>query len=229
MSMSSRKGRTLFEVVEAGFRFGGPAGGGEWLFRDVSFAIEAGAVVALMGPSGCGKTTLLHGLSGIGHLSEGQGVLDGIQISNLPQRKVRKNLRESVSMIFQDHLLIPGLSLLENVELSWSMAGRPSGALPGEMLDRLAVGGERNSLPEAVSGGQAQRAAIARALAAEPRILFADEPTGSLDEGNASRAIKEITERVRSSQAHGLIVTHDAAIADLCDRTILLGGGSING
>ena len=204
-------------------------GGGEWLFRDVDFSIANGEVVALMGPSGAGKTTLLHGLGGIRRLSEGRSELDGVQISGVPKRKVRKHLRESVSIIFQYHLLIPGLSLLENVELTWSLAGNPKEISPNIVLDNLGIGNERDSLPEAVSGGQAQRAAIARALASGPKLLLADEPTGSLDEQNAHRAFDQITTWCRSHDGHGLVVTHDSSIAKLCDRIVRLDGGTING
>lgn len=218
----------MFEVINAGFQLTSP-NQKEWLFRDVNFSVGNGEVVALMGPSGVGKTTLLHGLSGIGRLSEGKSLLDGSQVSSLPKRKVRKHLRESISIVFQDHLLIPGLSLLENAELSWALAGKPKNVIPNAILDDLAIEEERNSLPENVSGGQAQRAAIARALASGPSLLFADEPTGSLDKQNARRAFDVIASWCRASGGHGLIVTHDPAIAALCDRSIRLEGGTVNG
>lgn len=218
----------MFEVVDAGFQFKLP-NRNDWLFRNVNFSIANGEVIALMGPSGSGKTTMLHGLAGIGRLSEGTSLLDGVQLSRLPKRKVRKHLRQSVSIIFQEHLLIPGLSLLENTELSWSLAGKPKGISPIALLDSLAIGKERNSLPEAVSGGQAQRAAIARALASGPKLLLADEPTGSLDEKNAQRAFEAITTWCRSYGGHALIVTHDPAMAKLCDRIVHLNDRTING
>ncbi len=218
----------MFEVIDAGFQFT-VQNRKDWLFRNVNFSIANGEVVALMGPSGSGKTTLLNGLAGIGRLSEGKSVLDGIQISGLPKRKVRKHLRDSVSIVFQDHLLIPGLNLLENAELSWALSGKPKGISPKTVLDSLAIGTERNSLPEEVSGGQAQRAAIARALASGPKLLFADEPTGSLDEKNAHRAFGKIKNWCGSQGGHGLIVTHDPVIAKLCDRIVRLDGGTING
>lgn len=217
----------ICEVLGAGFQFDN-AERRDWLFRDIDFQIPEGECVALMGPSGTGKTTLLHGLAGIAQLSEGTSKLNGTQISGISQREVRKHLRESVAIIFQEHLLIPSLILFENVELSWALAGKPKNITPTTVLDRLAIGDERDSLPEAVSGGQAQRVAIARALAGGPKLLFADEPTGSLDEDNARRAMGEITDWCSAQDAHALIVTHDPGIAELCDRIVRLDEGTIN-
>ncbi|MBP3089082.1 ATP-binding cassette domain-containing protein [Corynebacterium sp. sy017] len=217
----------MFEVINAGIRFS-DQNNRNWLFRNVNFTISEGEIVALMGPSGIGKTTLIQGIAGLRPLTEGYSILDGKKISGVPQRQVRKHLRKHISMVFQNHLLVPGLTLLENIELSWALAGHPGGYSPEEVLDSLRIGSERYSLPESVSGGQSQRAAVARALVSNPKLLLADEPTGALDTENAQRAFDEIFSMCRLQHSHVLIVTHDPNIAQKCDRIIRLESGVIH-
>lgn len=218
----------MFEVKDAGFRgnrkFGGSSG---WLFRNVNFVIHPGEVVALMGASGSGKSTLLNGVSGLGKLDEGAGVLDGVKLSGVSQRVLRKNLRSNMSIVFQQHHLIPGLTLLQNVELSWCLSGRKGELTPTEVLDELGIGEERYSLPESVSGGQAQRAAIARSLVTGSQLVFADEPTGSLDIENAQAVMVQMKSLCQQRGGHALVVTHDHDIAATCDRILVLAEGTI--
>ena len=205
-----------------------------WLFKNVTFDVHAGEMVALMGQSGSGKSTLLNCMSGLAPADEGTCQVDGHMLSNVSKRHLRRNLRNHVSLIFQDHHLIPGLTLLQNVQLARSLSDTPATnatpqqLTPDEALDRLGIGVERNSLPESVSGGQAQRSAIARSLVTSAQVIFADEPTGALDGENISKVLTEMRRACHEMKTHMVVVTHDHAVAAACDRTLLLEGGTVH-
>ena len=203
-----------------------------WLFKNVTFDVQAGEMVALMGQSGSGKSTLLNCMSGLAPADEGTCQVDGHMLSNVSKRHLRRNLRNHVSLIFQDHHLIPGLTLLQNVQLARSLSAAtnatPQQLTPDEALDRLGIGLERNSLPESVSGGQAQRAAIARSLVTSAQVIFADEPTGALDGENIGKVLTEMRRACHEMKTHMVVVTHDHAVATACDRTLLLEGGTVH-
>ncbi|GAA1423296.1 ABC transporter ATP-binding protein [Corynebacterium durum] len=205
-----------------------------WLFKNVTLDVHAGEMVALMGQSGSGKSTLLNCMSGLAPADEGTCQVDGNMLSNVSKRHLRRNLRNHVSLIFQDHHLIPGLTLLQNVQLARSLSdatatnAQPQQLTPDEALDRLGIGPERNSLPESVSGGQAQRAAIARSLVTSAQVIFADEPTGALDGENIGKVLTEMRRACHEMKTHMVVVTHDHAVAAACDRTLLLEGGTVH-
>ena len=207
-----------------------------WLFNNVTFDVHAGEMVALMGKSGSGKSTLLGSMSGLVPADEGSCQVDGHMLSNVNKRQLRRNLRNHVSLIFQDHHLIPGLTLLQNVQLARSLSDKATSETnassqqltPDEALDRLGIGAERDSLPESVSGGQAQRAAIARSLVTSAQVIFADEPTGALDGENIGKVLTEMRRACHELNTHMVVVTHDHAVAAACDRTLLLEGGGVH-
>lgn len=190
-------------------------------------------MVALMGQSGSGKSTLLGCMSGLIPADEGTCQVDGHVLSNVSKRHLRRNLRSHVPLIFQDHHLIPGLTLLQNVQLARSLSNTTTPSqqqqlTPGEALDRLGIGPERHSLPEMVLGGQAQRAAIARSLVTSAQVIFADEPTGALDGENIGKALTEMRRACHELNTHMVVVTHDHAVAAACYRTLLLEGGGVH-
>lgn len=198
-----------------------------WLFRDVNLTVSAGEMVAIMGKSGVGKTTLLSSLCGLLPINDGKCTVDGVRLTNVGKRRVRQNLRESVALVFQSPHLVPGLTLLQNVQLAWSISGKRSPFSPAEVLDRLDIGEERNYLPESVSGGQAQRAAIARSLVTPSKVILADEPTAALDSGNVGNALSELTKACSESGKCVVLVTHNFAIASHCERVFHLEGGKL--
>lgn len=187
--------------------------------RGVSLTLERGEQAALMGPSGCGKSTLLNLLGALDHADSGSIRLEGRLLEEL--RPYHHYRRETVGFVFQFHHLIPALSLLENValplaplRLKRSECRRRAAAL----LDQMGLSERRDFQPADVSGGERQRAAIARALINEPALVLADEPTGSLDSVTGEQVMRFLLDHARQRQATVLIATHNAVIAGLAQR-----------
>jgi putative ABC transport system ATP-binding protein len=227
-------------VVDAiGLRksYDGPAGPVEAL-RGVDLAIDRGEVVAIMGPSGSGKTTLLNCLAGLDSITSGTVTIVGQDLAGLSDRELTRLRAHSMGFVFQDYNLLPLLTALENVELPLLAAGlRPRQARGRAVESLMAVSmGERQAhRPGELSGGQRQRVAIARALAAEPAIVWADEPTGALDTVTSGEVIDLMLDLNREHQltfvwvthsrevavrAHRIITMRDGRIADLVDATV---------
>jgi putative ABC transport system ATP-binding protein len=179
--------------------------------------IEAGTSLAVVGPSGSGKSTLLALLAGLATPSRGSVVVGGTTISALPEQERVRFRREEVGMIYQVDNLLPHLTLEENVALPLAIARR-DGDDPVMLLRRLGIGDLTQRFPDQVSGGQRQRAAVARAIVGRPSLLLADEPTGALDDRNAEAVIELLMEAHRRGGATLVIVTHDPAVAALADR-----------
>lgn len=193
--------------------------------RGASVRVEAGEIVALRGPSGSGKSTLLHCLAGILRPDSGSVTYDGRRIHEISERARSALRRDAFGFVFQSGMLVPDLPLRENVMLPLLLTGarrREAGPQVDAWLERLGLLACADRLPAAVSGGQAQRAALARALIHRPRVVFADEPTGALD-SEASRLVVELlTSLVREHDAALVLVTHDAAVAAHADREVEL-------
>jgi putative ABC transport system ATP-binding protein len=198
------------------------------VLRDVSFDIPAGAFVAIVGPSGSGKTTLLGLLAGLDTPSRGAVVLDGADLTRLDE-DARARLRgEKVGFVFQSFQLIQTLTALENVQVPLELRGESHAAERAtELLQRVGLGDRLDHFPTQLSGGEQQRVAIARAFVNQPRILFADEPTGNLDSDTGARIVELLESINRESGATIILVTHDAALAARAQRVIRLSDGRV--
>jgi putative ABC transport system ATP-binding protein len=186
--------------------------------------------LAVMGPSGCGKTTLLHLLAGILTPTSGTVHHEGTDLASLGDRRRTRLRRSDFGFVFQDGQLLPELTALENVILPRMLGGtsrRAASAEAASWLDRLGLSGMHDRRPTQLSGGQAQRVAIARALAGRPSVVFADEPTGALDQGTGQAVLQILVESCRESGAGLVMVTHDASVAGACRRTVTMQDGRI--
>ena len=198
------------------------------ILDDINLSIEAGERVALLGVSGSGKTTLLGLLAGLDVASSGQVFLDGTELGALDEDG-RAALRAGrVGFVFQNFQLLPGLTALENVLLPLELAGtaRPR-PIAREWLARVGLAERMAHHPRQLSGGEQQRVAIARAFAASPTILFADEPTGNLDQRTGAHIIELLFEINREQGTTLVMATHDDALAGRCDRRLHLEAGRL--
>lgn len=200
--------------------------------RGIDLEVQRGEVLAVMGPSGSGKSTLVHLLAGVLAPDTGSVSLDGTELTTLSADARAKLRLERIGFVFQFGQLLPDLSALDNVALPLLMqgVGRRSArkrAMAG--LDRLGLAGQANKVPGDMSGGQAQRVAISRALVTEPAVLFADEPTGSLDSMSAENVLGAMLDVVREAGTTVVLITHDARTAAYADREIVVRDGRISG
>jgi putative ABC transport system ATP-binding protein len=195
----------------------------------VSFEIAPGEMVALVGPSGCGKSTLLNLIGCIDLPTTGDIYLDGRSTSDLDDDALTSLRRDCVGTIFQFFNLLPALTVGENVGLPLVLQRRPSAEIAERVAAVLAAVGipeKANAYPAQISGGQMQRAAIARAIVHRPAVVLADEPTGNLDSHNGENVLRLLRELASSGQTI-VMATHAADAAAICDRTIRLADGRI--
>ncbi|MBW8763653.1 MAG: ABC transporter ATP-binding protein [Microbacterium sp.] len=195
------------------------------VLRDVDVHVARGEMVSIVGPSGSGKSTLMYCLAGLERADAGEIELDSTRIERMPQRRLAKLRRDRIGFVFQSYNLIPSLSAAENVALPARLARRRS---PDTAAALTAVGlsGHGSKRPGQLSGGQQQRVAIARVLAAQPEIVFADEPTGALDTATGAQVLDLL--RAHASGRNGVIlVTHDLEAAARADRTVVLRDGAV--
>jgi putative ABC transport system ATP-binding protein len=196
----------------------------------VSISMQQGEIVAVMGPSGSGKSTLLHCLAGILRPDHGEVWFEGERIDSLSEGPRTKLRRSAFGFVFQLGQLVSELDLLENVALPLLLAGRPRKdalTLSEGWLRRLGVEDVADQRPGEVSAGQAQRAAVARALIHEPRVAFADEPTGALDSFAGEQVMELLVSTSKEQGASVLIVTHDVRIAAYADREVIVRDGRV--
>lgn len=207
--------RTAAEPVEA--------------LKDLTVSIHRGEFLAVMGPSGSGKTTFLNCLSGLDEIDGGTVLVDGHDVHKMSDHKRSRLRAESMGFIFQAFNLIPVFTAAENVELPLLLAGRAPGEArkkAEETLERVGLGHRKSHRPNELSGGEQQRVTIARALAGQPSIVWADEPTGNLDTETAG----SIMDLLRELNGEGLtlvLVTHDPAIGAMAQRVIRMRDGEI--
>ena len=190
--------------------------------RDLSVTIGAGELVAICGPSGCGKSTLLHILGCVDAPSQGQVLVDGVDVGALGDAGRSAIRLSKIGFVFQRFFLLPMLTAAENVELPQAEAGTARSERrqrTRELLDYVGLAHRADHRPSQLSGGEAQRVAIARALANRPRLLLADEPTGELDQ-KTGQQIVSLFERVHADGTTVVVVTHDPAIAARAPRVL---------
>lgn len=196
----------------------------------VDLQIARADSLAVMGPSGCGKTTLLHVLAGILQPTTGSVHYDGRDLATLSDAQRTRLRRSAFGFVFQDGRLLPELSALENVILPRMLGGTSRRAATAEArtwLDRLGIADLADRRPGQISGGQAQRVAIARALAGQPSVVFADEPTGALDQATGQSVLQVLVDACQISGASLVMVTHDPSVASACSRTVAMRDGRI--
>jgi putative ABC transport system ATP-binding protein len=198
--------------------------------RGVNVSLEVGEMVAIMGPSGCGKTTLLNVLSGIDVPSAGNVVVNGQPLFGISDNERTIMRSHYLGFIFQDFNLLPVLSAVENVELPLLLLGNSAGEARQRAQQALAdvgLGDRSQHRPAELSGGQQQRVAVARAIVHRPAVVLCDEPTGNLD-SRTSAEVLDLLKRINTEhKTTFLIVTHDAGIAELCDRVLRMEDGII--
>jgi putative ABC transport system ATP-binding protein len=200
------------------------------VFDALTFGVEKGETVALLGASGSGKTTLLNLISGIDTPDAGQVLLDGVDVHALgePDRTLLR--RRQIGFVFQFFNLIPTLTAGENVALPLELLGSDDHTArerADALLGQVGLGGLGMRYPETLSGGEQQRAAIARALVHEPAVLLADEPTGNLDEDTGRLIIDLLTDLARQQGTTLLLVTHSMQVAQAADRVLRLSHGHV--
>ena len=196
--------------------------------QGIDVAIRRGEIVAVMGASGCGKTTFLNCFSGLDDITKGQVTLEGVDIHAMKDRDRSGYRAKRSGFVFQSYNLLPILSAVENVEMPLLIAGvPPKEARPRatKVLEELGLGDRLTHRPSELSGGQQQRVSLARALVGRPAIVWADEPTGNLDEEGSRQVTGLLRQLNKEYHQTIVVVTHDAAVAAGCDRTLRMRDG----
>lgn len=200
--------------------------------RGASVAVSQGEILAVMGPSGSGKSTLLHCLAGIFTPDRGEVWFDGRRLDALSEAERTKLRRTAFGFVFQFGQLVPELTAADNVALPLLLnrvRRRAAYKTAGAWLDRLGIAGKGANRTGELSGGEAQRVAVARALALAPKVIFADEPTGSLDSLTGEKVMDMLTGLAREAGTTVVIVTHDARVAAHADRVVMVRDGLVSG
>lgn len=199
------------------------------VLKGVSLVIESGEFVAIMGKSGAGKSTLMYQLSLLDHPTSGEITIDGNNVTDLNHDARTAFRLEKLGYIFQDYALIPELTAIENVIVPLLMQGKSDDealAIARTSLEKIGLGHRENNLPSQLSGGEQQRVSIARAVAHNPKILFADEPTANLD-NVSSEAVMEIFRELHKQGQTIVMVTHEKEYTSYCDRVIYISDGQV--
>jgi len=199
------------------------------ILKGISFTINAGESVAIMGTSGAGKSTLMGLLAGLDQPTSGSITLLDATISALDDEQRAKIRSESIGFVFQNFLLIPSLTALQNVTLPMVLRGneddKSNNLKAKALLKEVGLAGRETHLPTQLSGGEQQRVALARAFVTQPKVLFADEPTGNLDQKTAAHIIELLFAMNKEQGTTLILVTHDADLAQRCQRTLIINDG----
>lgn len=194
----------------------------------VSFDVAPGQTLAIVGPSGSGKTTLLSTMTGLEEPSSGELKILENDIVKMAEKELSLFRAQNIGIIFQQFHLMPQLTAIENVSLPLEILGqRGTFERAARALEQVGLSGRESHLPQQLSGGECQRVAIARAIVGEPKILFADEPSGNLDQDTGEQVMQLIFDLVQKNGMTLVLVTHDRALADRCQKTIELKGGRL--
>ncbi|MFZ9004966.1 MAG: ABC transporter ATP-binding protein [Robiginitalea sp.] len=205
------------------------SGGSELtVLEDISFSVPSGTSYAIVGPSGSGKTTLLGLCAGLDTPNSGNVELCGADLGSLSEDERALLRNRQVGFIFQNFQLLPTLTALENVSVPLELQGeRRAVELARELLAKVGLSDRGHHYPSQLSGGEQQRVALARAFANRPKVLFADEPTGNLDEETGRRVVNLLFDLNQEAGTTLVIVTHDMELARRCDRLLRLKGGKV--
>ena len=199
------------------------------ILNDVNLSIKEGESLAIIGVSGSGKSTLLGLLAGLDTPTQGKVILDGTDLSEHDEDGRAKIRAQSVGFVFQSFHLLPGLTALENASLALELTDNDNAMNQAkEKLEQVGLAERLHHYPNQLSGGEQQRVAIARAFAGNPKILFADEPTGNLDQKTAQRIIDLLFKMNKENGTTLVMVTHDNQIANHCDRQVVISGGQLS-
>ena len=221
---------TALQAVDLTKVFVGGDGGLLTVLDGVSLQVERGEMVAIVGASGAGKSTLLHLLGALDRPTRGSVSVAGTRLDGLGEERLAALRNESIGFVFQFHHLLRDFSAIENVMIPMRIAGRNAALArrrAEELLDRVGLGGRMTHRPSQLSGGEQQRTAVARALALDPAILLADEPSGNLDHANAERLHDLFDELSRDLEIAMVIATHNRSLAARADRVLTLEDGKL--
>ncbi|MFR6017829.1 MAG: ABC transporter ATP-binding protein [Paraclostridium sordellii] len=193
--------------------------------NDINFEINKGEFVVIVGKSGSGKSTLLNIMAGLEKLTNGDVIIDNINISELDEKQKSLLRKEKIGLIFQSYNLIPVLTVEENIKLPTINTDNKDDKYINELMELLSIKDRKNHLPNQLSGGQQQRVAIGRALVNKPAIIFADEPTGNLDTKTESEVLSLLKESQKKFNQTIIMITHNVDIAKYADRVIKIEDG----
>ena len=213
-----------FENVEREYHVGGHT---IKAVDGISFSIKKGTVNVVLGQSGAGKTTVLNLVGGMDSPTKGRIIVDNQEISNMSEHELTTYRRNKIGFVFQFYNLVPNLTVLENVQLAKEICNDSLDSR--EMLIKVGLENRLENFPSQISGGEQQRVSIARALAKNPQILLCDEPTGALDSATGQKVLRLICDVAYSMWKTVIIVTHNAAIANMADTVIHMKDGNIAG
>lgn len=197
------------------------------IIKDVDIHVQAGEFVIIMGKSGSGKSTLLGLLAALDYPDSGSVKLADKTLSTLDEESLAVVRQRDMGFVFQSFHLLPTLTVAENIAFPLDIARRSNQARVDELIDAVGLTHRRDSLPSQLSGGEQQRTAVARALVSNPKIVFADEPTGNLDEHNAAQVMQLLLDLRQQVGSALVVVTHDPALAQMADRVITMHDGRI--
>ena len=221
---------TVLEARDLAKRYVGGDGATITVLDGVNLRVERGEMVAIVGASGAGKSTLLHLLGALDEPSRGEVLIAGQSLGGLSDEALSALRNRKIGFVFQFHHLLREFSALENVMMPMRVAGvgdREARTRAERLLERVGLGGRMTHRPSALSGGEQQRTAVARALAMDPAVLLADEPSGNLDHSNSERLHDLFAELSRDLEIAMVVVTHNRSLAARADRTLLLEDGRL--
>lgn len=198
------------------------------VLHGIDLQIRRGEKVFLCGPSGAGKTTLLYTLAGLEHPEKGSVHIDGADLYAMGRKEQSRFRNQRIGYVFQNYHLLPELTALENVAVPGAIAGKDTTEQAMKALERVGLADRADHLPAELSGGEQQRVAIARAIVNEPKVLFADEPTGNLDSKNSAEIMGILLDLAAEHDVTLVVVTHDQNLAKVGDRTLVIKDGAIH-